>query len=569
MASDDRSVPRPPDAVNYTFSDAEIAQLKSFGDEKDFDAGAIVFNEGEQATGCYVVLSGQLDVHVQDGDERRRIGWMTPGQFSGDLAVLTGQTTLATGIMEKAGTLLHIPHDRFQRLLVENSSLSDVFVRAFTARRSWARDRGLASVLVIGSRFDRNLFAIRDLLTKHEVTHAWVSPEDDTVLTEKLLNAKSLGRKDLPAVIRGSSLVLKAPSLGDVSAAFGFDLLPDGASADVIVVGAGPAGLAASVYAGSEGLSVLTLDTDGPGGQAGTSSKIENYLGFPTGISGRDLANNASVQAQKFGARIAAPACVRSFDPLETEPGYCLTLEDGRMLKSRAVVIATGAQYRKLPIENLERYEGRGIYYGATPMEAQLCANAAVSVVGAGNSAGQGAVFLSQTANDVHVLYRRPDIRETMSEYLVRRLEETPNIHLHPETEISAFNGEDELDPDDDRLTSITVKIGGKDSDGHLNTPFVFLFIGAAPHTDWLPATLSKDSRGFIKTGPDIENLSLVRAGWSLDRMPTRYETNFPRIYAVGDVRAGSVKRVASAVGEGSVVVSDIHAALSEILQQH
>ncbi|MEL6258241.1 MAG: FAD-dependent oxidoreductase, partial [Pseudomonadota bacterium] len=539
---------------------SELEQLRAYGDVRSHTEGEIIFEEGDRQIDCLVVLSGQLDIHIADKGDTRRIGWMEPGQFSGDLGILTGQTSLATMVMSQDGELLHIPHERFRRLLVENSALSDIFVRAFTARRAWQHDSGVASVVVIGSRYDRSMFAIRDLLTKHGSPHVWLDINTDP-LAQRILDARGFTDADLPVVARGSSSFMCKPSLAEVSDAFGLDLLPDGACADVIVVGAGPGGLAASVYAASEGLEVLTLDTEGPGGQAGTSSKIENYLGFPMGVSGRELADRASVQAQKFGARIASPAKAAELMPVDGD--YCLKLDDGRSFMAKALVIATGAQYRKLPIDNLERFEGRGIYYGATPMEAQLCAASSVSIVGAGNSAGQGAVFLSQTAKDVHVLYRRPDIRETMSEYLVRRLEETPNIHLHPETEITGFEGVGATDPADDRLARIRITKGGAPA-GHLETPFVFLFIGAAPFTQWLPDTIACDGRGFLKTGSDLANLDLVKAGWSLERMPSRFETSWPRIYAVGDVRTGSVKRVASAVGEGSVVVSDIHRAISE-----
>ncbi len=550
----------PPPEVNYTFNAQEIEQLKHYGDVRRHELGDILFEEGDRQMDCLVVLSGELHIFVAAGPETRRVGWMEPGQFGGDLSVLTGQASLARGTMGVAGEVLHIPHDRFKRLLVENSTLSDVFVRAFTARRAWQRASGVSSVAVIGARYDRSLFAIRDLLSKHNVNHVWIDAEADPV-AQRILDAKGFSQADLPIVARGSSSFLCKPDIAQLSEAFGLDLLPDGACADVIVVGAGPGGLASAVYAASEGLTVLTLDTDGPGGQAGTSSKIENYLGFPMGVSGRELAERAAIQAQKFGARIAAPA--KAAELVREDSDYCLKLVDGRSFKARAIVIATGAQYRKLPIENLERFEGRGIYYGATPMEAQLCAEASVAIVGAGNSAGQGAVFLSQTAKDVHVLYRRPDIRETMSEYLVRRLEETPNIHLHPETEIASFMGSGADDPTNDRLTAIrTTKAGAPGGD--LPTPFVFLFIGAAPFTRWLPDDVARDGGGFLKTGPDLENLDLVKAGWRLERMPTRFETSWPRVYAVGDVRTGSVKRVASAVGEGSVVVSDVHKALNE-----
>ncbi|MEM9898478.1 MAG: NAD(P)/FAD-dependent oxidoreductase, partial [Pseudomonadota bacterium] len=313
-----------------------------------------------------------------------------------------------------------------------------------------------------------------------------------------------------------------------------------------------------SVYAASEGLSVVTLDAVAPGGQAGTSSKIENYLGFPSGVSGQELADRARVQAQKFGARLAAPVRVASIE--KDGDAYALETKDGRKLSTKAVVIATGADYRKLPLDDLEKYEGRGIYYGATAMEAQICTGSSVVVVGAGNSAGQGASFLAKHAQNVHVLYRRKNIRDTMSEYLVRRLTELPNVHLHPETEIQSLIG------CEDRLRKIGISC--PEGETVLDASFAFLFIGAGPCSEWLPDSVSRDEKGFLKTGPDIQNLDLVRAGWALDRMPTRYETSWPRIYAVGDVRSGSVKRVASGVGEGSIVIQAVHAAISELGQE-
>lgn len=552
---------KPPADVNYTFSSAEIEQLKAYGTVEHHETGDVLVSEGDQMTDCLITLSGYTDITVPTPEGEKRVGWMEPGQFAGDISVLTGQATLASVTMGEAGDVLHIPHSEFQRLLVENSGLSDVFVRTLTARRAFAHEAGHGSVIVIGEAHDRTVFAARDLLSKHGIPHLWLSPDTDA-LARRILDARDIADADLPVVIRGRSQVLSKPTIADVSASFGLDLLPDGTCADVIVVGAGPAGLAASVYAASEGLSVLTLDTEGPGGQAGTSSKIENYLGFPMGVSGRELADRAAIQAQKFGVRIASPAKATSLDRDGDE--YCIGLEDGRKLKARAVVIATGAQYRRLPIPNLERYEGRGIYYGATPMEAQLCGGQEVAVVGAGNSAGQGAVFLAQTAKTVHVIYRRPDIRETMSEYLVRRLEEAPNIELHPSTEIESLHGLPDADPMTDRLVRTTFRNSEIGETTVCETPFAFLFIGAAPFTSWLPGHMSCDEKGFVKTGTDLANIDLVRAGWSLERMPTRYETSWPRIYAVGDVRIGSVKRVASGVGEGSVVVSDIHKALSD-----
>ncbi|MEM9706346.1 MAG: FAD-dependent oxidoreductase [Pseudomonadota bacterium] len=541
--------------MNYRFSDAEIASLTEYGEIRSHETGEILFEIGDKNVDLCVLLDGRLNVYLNENGEERRVGWLEPGQFTGDVSLITGARALIRGRMEQAGRVLHISHASLQRLLVERSGLSDALVKAFVARRAWARASGTASVVLVGRAFDQHAFSIRDLLTKHAVPHHWVEADADP-RAQSIVERLGLTLEDTPIVVAGADERLIRPSLAEVAAALGLDLLPDHATADVIVVGAGPAGLAASVYAASEGLSVVTLDSSAPGGQAGTSSKIENYLGFPSGISGRELADRASVQAQKFGARIAAPAQAERLE--DCDGVYKLSLTDGREIEGRAIVVASGADYRKLPIDNIETFRGRGIYYGATAMEAQLCTGAEVAIVGAGNSAGQGAVFLSENAKAVHVLYRRKDIRETMSEYLVRRLEETANIHLHPETEIDGFNG------DSERLRSITVKVGGAETKT-LETPFVFLFIGAAPCAEWLPESVARDSRGFIKTGPAIENIELVKAKWSLDRMPEIYETSWPRVYAVGDVRSGSVKRVASGVGEGSVVVQYIHRAISDV----
>lgn len=549
---------KPPADVNYTFSDAELAALTPYGEVRWHEEGKVLVSEGERGGDCLVTLSGETHIFIDDMDGPRRLGWMERGQFSGDIGVLTGQAALARTIMGKAGEVLHIPFAAFQRLLVENSALSDVFVRTLSARRAFALAREGYSVIVIGSALDRSVFALRDFLTRHGLPHAWLDP-DSHPLAEPIMEAKGLTRDDLPALVLSASRVMIQPTVSALAEYFGSDLLPDGAAADMIVIGAGPAGLAAAVYAASEGLTVVTLDAEAPGGQAGSSSKIENYLGFPMGVSGRELADRAAIQAQKFGVRLAAPVKACALDRLENGC-YCLSTLDGRKLEARAVVIASGAQYQRLPVEDAEGYEGRGLYYGASPLEAQLCAGADVVIVGAGNSAGQGAVFLARTARHVHVMYRRANIRDTMSEYLVRRLEEQPNITLHPATQIAGLVGIGE--GTDRRLRALKVKT--PQGEAQIEAGFVFLFIGAAPFTDWLPPALARDDKGFVKTGSQIEPRELVRGGWALDRMPTAYETSLERVYAVGDVRSASVKRVASAVGEGSVVVSAIHAALAE-----
>ncbi len=542
--------------MNYRFSEAQLDALRAYGETRSYKTGERFFNEGDVDPDVLVLLSGQLDVHLYEIGEKRRVGWLERGQFTGDVQQITGQPSLVSAEMTEDGEVLHIPAAALRRILVENSELSDSFVTTFIARRAWARASGRKSVVLVGRALDRASFALRDLLTKHDVPHVWVEADSDPS-AEAIVAKLDLTLDDTPILITGERRFVR-PSLEDAGRVLGLDLLPDGASADVIVIGAGPAGLAASVYAASEGLSVVAIDSVAPGGQAATSSKIENYLGFPSGISGRDLADRARVQAQKFGARLAAPVRAAALEREGAE--YAVVLRDGRRLRGKAVVIATGAEYRKLPIENLEEFEGRGVYYGATAMEAQICTGSSVVVVGAGNSAGQGASFLAKTAKDVYVLFRRKNIRDTMSEYLVRRLEETPNVHLRAETQISRLIG------CENRLRKIAVT--SPTGEDEIDAGFAFMFTGAEPGADWLPDTVARDAKGFLKTGGDIENLDLVRAGWSLDRMPTRYETAWPRVFAVGDVRAGSTKRVASGVGEGSVVIQAVHAAISEIENQ-
>ncbi|MCG8413035.1 MAG: FAD-dependent oxidoreductase, partial [Pseudomonadales bacterium] len=341
--------------INYTFSDDELEKLKHFGDIRHHNKGEVLIPEGSNQVDCLITLTGQVDIHVATTDGSIRVGWMEPGQFAGDITVLTGHTYLAETTMGETGDVLHISHESFKRLLAENVDFSDIFVRTLTARRAFARESDFGTIIVIGGAQDRTVFAARDLLAKHGLPHTWLDPETDE-LADKVLAARDIPREQLPVVLRGNSRVLSKPTVSELSEAFGLDLLPDGSSADVVIVGAGPAGLAASVYAASEGLSVVTVDADGPGGQAGTSSKIENYLGFPQGLSGRELSERASVQAQKFGVRLATPARAKSVYQLPNDY-YCLELEDGRKLSSKAIVIATGAQYRRLPLANLERFE--------------------------------------------------------------------------------------------------------------------------------------------------------------------------------------------------------------------
>ena len=551
--------------INHTFSDHDLEMLKPYGNVIFHEAGELLQAAGETRASCLVTLSGHTDIILKTPDGETRVGWMEKGQFAGDISVLTGERTLVRTEMGEAGDVLHIPREQFERLIVENSYFSDIFVRVLSARRQFGMERDTHSIIVIGPATDRGTYAARDQLATHNVPYSWLAPGKDRV-SETLLETHQISDPNWPVIIFSGEEALQAPTPSQLAAALGLDLLPDGAAADVIVVGGGPAGLAASVYAASEGLSVLTLEARAPGGQAGTSSKIENYLGFPLGVSGAELAQRAAIQAQKFGTRIASPVKAEKLE--RSGNGFCITLDDNRKVEGRAIVIASGAQYRRLPIPHIEDFEGRGIYYGATPLEAQLCGGSEVTIVGAGNSAGQGAVYLASVAKRVHVVYRRADIRETMSEYLVRRLEEAPNIELHPSSQVIDLAADPD-GADAQHLAFITFQNNAENTTKTCASPFLFLFIGAAPCTDWLPDNISVDEKGFLLTGRDIPAEELNRCGWP-DELgaPTRFETSWPRIYAVGDVRGGSIKRVASSVGEGSVVVSDIHKALSALAEK-
>ncbi len=420
--------------INYTFNSDEIQALTTYGIVISHEADEVLADEETNRPDFMITLSGEIHIFAETPKGQTRIGWMEPGQFTGDISVITGSTSLARIIMGHAGDVLHISHDRLRELLVENSHLSDIIVRTLTARHAYAFDVNHASVIVVGDEQDRDVVGARGLLSRRGVPHLWLSPKTDP-LAERLLNTHGLNASDLPVLFRGGNEVLVQPDTSKIADAFGFDKLPQESRTDVLVVGAGPAGLAVSVYAASEGLDVIAIDASDPGGQAGTSSKIENYLGFPTGLSGQELTDRAVVQAQKFGVTMASPVQAASLE--RQDDWFRVDLADGRKIKSRAVVVATGAQYRRLPLSNIDRFEGRGVFYGATPIEAKRCEGDEVAIVGAGNSAGQAAVFLSEIATKVRVLFRRSDIRETMSEYLVRRLEAIENVIFHPETEIS------------------------------------------------------------------------------------------------------------------------------------
>lgn len=535
-------------------SPSQIEAFAAVGTQRVFDDGDEVWAIGAARMSLFVVLSGAVGVYQVSGrGEEHEVVVHQPGEFTGDIDLLSSKKAVVGGRAIGRTETIEVPAEKLRDLVVSNSELSDILLAAFLARRQELLERGLGSVTLVGSRFSPDTFRISEFLERNSRPFEFIDLESDANVSQ-LLEGFGVRVEETPILIDASGTVIHNPSIDRMAECFGLSHVDDTQIYDVVVVGAGPAGLASAVYAASEGLEVLIVDAVAPGGQASTSSKIENYLGFPTGISGRELAQRAFVQAEKFGARLAAPRKVERLD-VSARP-YALDIGGDQTVRGRTVVIATGAQYRRLPIEDARRYEGRGIYFGATPMEARLCENDEVAIVGGGNSAGQAAVFLSENAQHVHIHIRSASLDHSMSRYLIQRIESSPRITLHPETEISALIGEDALEGMEitDRATGTSRRVPIRHA---------FIFIGAAPNTEWLPAELGRDEKGFVRTGREVRPEEMAPAAWAPARPPYLLETNYPGIFAAGDVRSGSAKRVASAVGEGSIAVSFIHQVLA------
>jgi thioredoxin reductase (NADPH) len=536
-----------------TLSDAQLERLTLHAEHRSVRAGEILFEQGEFSQGIFVILSGTLEVVRPTLAGEELVVVHKPGEFTGEINVLSGRRALVRGRMREAGETLHLNDESLRRVVQGDTELSDIFMRAFILRRVGLLASGQGDATLIGSSHSADTLRLREFLTRNGHPHTYLDVERDTSVQD-LLDRFHIGVGDVPVLICRGELVLKNPTNAEVAECFGFNRTLDPAKLrDVVVVGGGPAGLAAAVYAASEGLDVLVLETDAPGGQAGTSSKIENYLGFPTGISGEALAGRAIAQAQKFGAEISIARTATRL-VCDSKKTYEIGLSNGSVVHARTIIVATGVRYRKLDLPNLQQFEGVGIHYGATHIEAQLCRDDEVVVVGGGNSAGQAAVFLSGHARHVHMLVRSGGLAETMSRYLIRRIEEIPNITLRIRTEVVALEGED-------RLRSVH----WRGPDGSIEVrpiSHVFLMTGGVPHTEWLDGCVARDQKGFVKTGSDLLRDELV--GWPMPRPPYLLETNRPGVFAVGDVRSGSVKRVASAVGEGSICVQLVHRSLTE-----
>ncbi len=538
---------------------AQINRVRSGSKLRNVKAGEILFQPDDTNIPFFVLLSGSMEIVQPDCKGERLIAKHSPGEFTGEMTMISGRRSLVRGRVTEPGEFLELGADSLRSLVARDAELSEIFMRAFILRRLELISRGQGNVILLGSRHSANTLRLREFLSRNEHPYTYVDLDTDKP-SQALLDRFEVKLDEIPVVFCNGRSVLRNPSLQEVADCLGLNSAIDEAQLrDLIIVGAGPSGLAAAVYAASEGLDVLVIETASPGGQAGSSSKIENYLGFPTGLSGQELAARALAQTEKFGAKMMVAHSVAQLDCAKHP--YKVVLDKGNRIAARAIVIATGAQYNKPRIANLEQFEGQGIYYGATYMESQLCEGEDIIVVGGGNSAGQAAVYLSQTAGKVHMLVRSGELSDTMSRYLIQRIEENPGIELHYKTEIVGLDGGAHLE----RVTWQD-KSSGETSVHDIQ--HVFIMAGASPRTEWLRGCIALDDKGFILTGRDLDTATTVAPGvpaWTLARPPQMLETSLPGVFAVGDVRSGNLKRVASAVGEGAIAVHLVHRALAEL----
>jgi thioredoxin reductase (NADPH) len=531
----------------------QLARLQRYGHRRAIRAGDILAEPGDRGLPMWVVLSGSIEVIQVAMAGETTVVTHTAGGFSGEMSTLRGISAVVRMRVGSDGEALEIDENCLRTIVQTDSELGELFLRAFILRRVGLIQSQASDVILLGSSHSADTLRLQQFLTRNTYPYVYLDVHDDATARD-LQDRLKLKAGDLPVVICRGVVALKNPSTEEVAACLGMNqAVDDRRVRDLIVVGAGPAGLAAAVYGASEGLDVLVLETGTPGGQAGSSSKIENYLGFPTGISGLALAGRALVQAQKFGAEIrtASPAMRLKCDGRP----YAIELGAGASVQGRCIVLAGGVEYRQLNLENAARFLGAGIYYGATATEARRCRGDDVVVIGGGNSAGQAAVYLAATSRTVHMLVRSQGLAETMSRYLIRRIQETPNIKLHVNTQITSFEGTDELE-----RVSWTTSPGGAAETFPIR--HVFLMTGAVPSTHWLSGCIALNEKSFILTGPDLPTENLDPRVWSASRRPEFFETSLPGIFAVGDVRCGSVKRVAAAVGEGSACIQQVHLVL-------
>ena len=534
---------------------AQIKRIAAHGKLRSIRAGEVLVEAGAHVVPFFVITAGRVEVIRPSGSTETLVAVHGPGQFTGEVNMLSGRPALVRSRASEPGEVIELDREQLLALVQTDSELGELIMRAFILRRVELIAHGLGDVVLVGSNHCAGTLRVKEFLTRNGHPYSYIDLDRDADVQD-LLDRFHVTAADVPVLICRGEVVLRNPTNQQIAACLGFNEAIDQTQIrDVVIVGAGPAGLAAAVYAASEGLDVLVLETNSPGGQAGSSSKIENYLGFPTGISGQALAGRAYTQARKFGAQVIIATGAKRL-VCERKP-YAIEMDDNLRVPARTIIIATGAEYRVPSIENLSEFKGVGVYYGATFMEAQLCRGEEVVVMGGGNSAGQAAVFLAQTAKRVHMLVRGSGLAESMSRYLIRRIEQNPAIVLRTNTEIVALEGSNHLERvrwRDDQTGSIETH----------DIRHVFVMTGAVPSTRWLVGCVALDAKGFIKTGPDLSQDDLAAAHWPPARPPHLLETSLPGVFAVGDVRGGNIKRVASAVGEGSIAISFVHQVLSE-----
>ncbi|MCL7962044.1 MAG: FAD-dependent oxidoreductase [marine benthic group bacterium] len=535
----------------------EIEQLRTFGTARSVVDGEELFRAGDRGFDFFVVLDGKVEITESSSGEKRDVALHVPGEFTGDVDMLTGRGSLVTARMIGHGEVLSIPPDVLRDIVGQIPEVGETLLRAFLMRRTLLLDGGFEGLKIIGSRFSPDAHRLRDFATRNAVPFTWLDLERETS-AEALLQQFGFGPGDTPVVIGSDGSLLRNPSLAEFAASIGLDAQArEQEIQDLIVVGVGPAGLAAAVYAASEGLKVLAVDAHAVGGQAATTTRIENYLGFPAGVTGSELTQKGMLQAQKFGAGISVPARACR---LRVDRGLpAVDLEDGRTIVGRCILIATGADYVRLPVPELERFEGAGVYYAATATELRLCRSERVGIVGGGNSAGQAAVYLSRISEQVDLMIRGDDLGKSMSRYLIDQIEQTPNIQVRTHTTVRQLGG-------GDRLEWALLETPAAD-DEEIPLTALFVFIGARPRTEWLSGCVDLDERGFVRTGDEaLDPAAELPSRWaSLGRTPFVLETSLPGVFAAGDVRSGSVKRIASAVGEGSMAISLVHRHLAAV----
>jgi len=531
-----------------TLGTDEMAVIRAMATVRECADGEVVLRAGQADIDFYVVDAGGLEI-LNPTDDDKTIAFHGPGEFAGDIDLLTRRPIVITAVARGPTRLLRVPGNDLRKLLNTIPLLSEKLLDAFKLRRQLLEEHGTLGLRVVGHGTCSRTTVVREFLFKNFVPHTWFDNERGR--GREILDRLHVSPHDeakMPVVECGDGTVLVNPSLARLAGCAGIRRQCPDRVFDLAVVGAGPAGLAAAVYAASEALSTVVLDKLGPGGQAGGSSRIENFIGFPSGLSGTELATRGVLQMLKFGALLVTPADVTKLLPADADNVHRLQLDDGSTVRARTVLVATGARWRRLPAANADRFERSGVFYACTTVESRLCVGVDVAVVGAGNSAGQAAMFLSDSSRTVHMFVRGTDVAKGMSDYLVARIRSRPNIVVHTVTEVETVHG-------DQQLTGVTVVDKSTGDRRRVDLRAVFCFIGADPHAQWLPPEVAVDDKGYVLAGHDVE-----RAGrWALDRDPCPLETSLPGVLAAGDVRAGATKRVGFAVGDGSLAVTCVH----------